>query len=264
MSESAERVAKTWRDHWKESDMRPDRSFRGRLLRRYIAATGGLSASRFILKVVQRHAGDLNGMTVLDAGAGTGLNSLALARRGARVTLLDVAPEALEMARSYFEEQGLAATTVEGSIFSMPFADATFDLVWNTGVIEHFEPEERRLAVREMLRVVKTGGLVLTINPNAAARIYRFAKRRAEERGTWDVGFELPIETLRGDIDPNLHELEEHAEGWFMQFHFLKYLLPKPLRLPFVAAHELAQNVVGETNRFPGYLLTSVIRKRAT
>ncbi len=263
MTDHADKVAKTWSDYWETSGMRPDLSLRGRLLRKYIVATGGMASSRYTLGILTRILGELRGKSVLDAGAGTGLNSLALASRGADVTLLDVAPQALAIARSYFEEQGLSARYVEGSIFALPFPDEAFDIVWNTGVIEHFEPAERRRAVHEMLRVMKRDGTMITINPNARARIYRFAKEWAERHGRWDVGFELPIDTLASDID-EAHSLEETDEGWLMELHFLKLFLPRALRVPYAAAHELVQNALPFLNRLPGYLKVSVIRRRRT
>lgn len=261
MSEHAERVARTWADYWETSRMQADRSLRGRILRRYVAAFGGLSSMRYTLGIVDRTLGDLRGKTVLDAGSGTGLNSLPLAARGARVTLLDVADKALDIARVYYEEQGIEAEFVRGSIFALPFPDATFDVVWNTGVIEHFEPAERRLAVGEMLRVMKPGGTMLTINPNAGGRIYRFAKEWAERHGRWDVGFELPIDTLAGDVDDS-YEVSESEEGWLMQLHFLKLFFPRLLRVPYAAAHEIVQTALPALNRFPGYLKVSVIRRK--
>jgi 2-polyprenyl-3-methyl-5-hydroxy-6-metoxy-1,4-benzoquinol methylase len=260
---SVEAVSRSWKNHWDESGMRPDLSLRGRLLRRYVT-TVGFSGGRYVMKILDRHIGGISGKRVLDAGAGTGLWSLPLARRGAEVTLLDIAPAALEIARAYYAEQDQSATFIEGSIFEMPFPDDEFDVVWNTGVIEHFEPEQRAAAVREMLRTARPDGIVITLNPSARAGIYNFAKRQAERRGTWNVGFELPIESLRDDVDLGAYELEEVREGWFMQLHFLKYLLPKPLRIPYAALHELAQTVLNPLNRFPGYLLTSVIRKKET
>lgn len=261
MSEHADAVAKTWTDYWKTSGMRPDMSLRGRALRRYLTLVGGMSSTRYTLGILKRVLGDVRGMTVLDAGSGTGLNSLALAALGARVTLLDIAPQALEIAKAYYDEQKLEAEYVEGSIFATPFPDGTFDVVWNTGVIEHFEPAERRLAVEEMLRVMKPGGTLITINPNASARIYRFAKEWAERHGRWDVGFELPIDTLAGDLDPREYSLEETDEGWLMELHFLKLFFPRPLRIPYAAAHEVVQNFLPFLNRLPGYLKVSVIRR---
>jgi ubiquinone/menaquinone biosynthesis C-methylase UbiE len=257
-----EGVSEQWSSHWETSAMRPDESLRGRLLRRYLGSRGGLAGTRYIVSIVRRHFGSFDGKRVLDAGAGTGLLSLELAKRGAHITLLDVAPEALAIARTHFEDRGQRAAFVEGSIFELPFPDASFDLVWNTGVVEHFHADERRRAIAEMLRVVKPEGVVVTINPSASGKIYRFAKKRAERRGTWDVGFETPIETLSGDIDSSQYSIEETREGWFMQLAFFKYLLPSRLRLPYAVTHELVQNVFNVTNRLPGYLLTSVIRHR--
>jgi SAM-dependent methyltransferase len=262
MDQHIKSVSEQWSSHWEKSAMRPDRSIRGRLLRRYLSSPGGLSGGRYIVGILRRHVGAFEGKSVLDAGAGTGLLSLELAKRGANVTLLDVAPEALAIAGRHFEDQGQTAAFVEGSILNLPFEDASFDLVWNTGVVEHFHSNERRQAIAEMLRVVKPTGVVVTINPSATGKIYRFAKQRAERRGTWDVGFEAPIETLSGEVDSSRYSLEEVREGWFMQLAFFKYLVPPRLRLPYAAAHELAQNVFNVTNRRPGYLLTSVIRHR--
>jgi 2-polyprenyl-3-methyl-5-hydroxy-6-metoxy-1,4-benzoquinol methylase len=261
MSKHADAVAKTWTDYWDTSGMRPDLSLRGRLLRRYIARAGGLSSTRYTLGILERILGDVRGKSVLDAGSGTGLNSLALAARGAHLTLLDIAPQALAIAKAYYDDQGLTADYVTGSIFSLPFPDETFDVVWNTGVIEHFEPAERRLAVGEMLRVMKRNGTMITVNPNASARVYRFAKEWAERHGRWDVGFELPIDTLAGDID-DAYAIEETDEGWLMEFHFLKFFFPRSLRIPYAAAHEVVQNFLGFLNRRPGYLKVSVIRRK--
>ncbi|WP_394823989.1 methyltransferase domain-containing protein [Pendulispora albinea] len=263
-SNSIDRVTTAWKEHWEKSDVRPDASWKGSLLRRYVARFGGFSSNRYILhNVLLKHLNDVRGKSVLDAGAGTGLNSLPLSLRGADVTLLDIAPRALEIASTYYAELGLTARCVPGSIFEMPFPDRSFDIVWNTGVIEHFEPVDRRRALHEMLRVMKPSGVLLTVNPNANARIYRFAKERAERSGTWDVGVEYPIAGLAPDVDHQKYELLEEEAGFLMQLHFLKYLLPKALRFPYVALHEGVQSLVNNLNRYPGYLRVSVIRQRA-
>ncbi|MHC4774002.1 MAG: class I SAM-dependent methyltransferase, partial [Planctomycetota bacterium] len=55
--------------------------------------------------------GPLAGTPVLDLGTGPGLVALALARRGARVTGVDIAPEQIDAARRSAAEQGLGAQT---------------------------------------------------------------------------------------------------------------------------------------------------------
>lgn len=52
----------------------------------------------------------------------------------------------------------------KGDACSVPFADDTFDYVFNSHLLEHLP--EPRLAIKEWLRVVKSGGHVCMIIPN--------------------------------------------------------------------------------------------------
>ena len=199
---------------------------------------------------------------MLEPGTGTGLIALALARRGARTTVLDVSEEALEIARATFARAGCETETVQGSVFELPFPHGTFDVVFNAGLLEHFQPDRRRAALAEMLRVLRPDGVCVTLNPNARARLYRRLKTAAERRGTWDVGVELPIATLADVLDLERYELREHSFGVFMQLHFLRYVLPRPLGLAASALSEVTELALGRLVRWPGYLLVSVIRPR--
>src|SRR5262249_57965930 len=46
----------------------------------------------------------------------------------------------------------------EGSVYELPFVDGSFDVAYAHQVLQHLR--ERGLALREMLRVVKPGGIV--------------------------------------------------------------------------------------------------------
>ncbi|WP_164976061.1 class I SAM-dependent methyltransferase [Oleiharenicola lentus] len=97
---------------------------------------------------------------VLDAGCGTGglIKSLRAANPGWRITGLDFMPLACELAR---ERTG--AEIVQGSITSLPFADATFDAVVSADVV--CQVEDHAQALREFARVVRPGGAVLVNVP---------------------------------------------------------------------------------------------------
>ena len=72
--------------------------------------------------------GDVAGKDVIELGCGTAYFSAWLARRGARVTGLDVTPAQLETARRCQRETGIEFPLVEASAEDVPLPDASFDL----------------------------------------------------------------------------------------------------------------------------------------
>jgi len=246
------RVAEVWDRFWADEPL--ERSILTKLARRGFIPAG----SRVVTDVAAATLRAVRGRRVLDAGCGTAIASLELAGRGADVVLLDVSPTAVARARHLARVLGRNVTVVEGSIFDLPFADGEFDLVWNTGVVEHFDLPDRRRAVSEMIRATRPGGAVLTVNPNRRSRVYRTMYSRAVSRGTWDVGYEAAFESLR-DAVPEGTALEEFAVGLLAQFHYVKYALPRPIRLPYLALHEALELVLGRLDRYPGGLLVSRI-----
>lgn len=93
-------------------------------------------------------------LDILDAGCGTGGNSAYLRSYG-RVTGIDFAAEALRFA---CERPGLRLA--RASVESLPFADASFDLVLSNDVLCHLGVMNDTLAVRELARVLRPGGVL--------------------------------------------------------------------------------------------------------
>ena len=257
-----EEVEAVWTRRWRTSALGRGRGVDARLAAAYSRFLRGGAGVRHIAGEIDRAAGGLAGKRVLDAGTGTGLVAVALARKGAHTTVLDVSEEALAIARSNFAAAGRETESVLGSVFELPFADGCFDVVTNTGLLEHFQLDRRREALAEMLRVLRPDGVCITFNPSADARLYRRLKVAAERRGTWDVGVELPIATLADVLDTDTYALEERTTGWFMQLHFVKYVVPRPLDLLASVAGELGETALGRLPLPGGYLLVSTIRRR--
>lgn len=71
---------------------------------------------------------------------------------------------------------------VVGDAFALPFAAATFDVVWGSGVLFRFRPLER--AAGEISRVLAPAGLYLGIEPNFAnpAVLLRFLLMKLGDR----------------------------------------------------------------------------------
>ena len=101
----------------------------------------------------------LEGMSVLDAGCGTGWFSAEAQRRGAVVVAIDMGVELLKQAA-----QKSSLSLVAADALALPFADNSFDICISTEVIEHTTNPEQ--AVYELGRVVKPGGIIVLTTPN--------------------------------------------------------------------------------------------------
>ena len=102
-----------------------------------------------------------SGMRLLDVGCGPGSITRGLAERVApgEVVGLDLSQETLEAARHDAAVRGLHNLRYEeGSVYRLRFPDASFDVAYAHQVFQHLR--EREAALREMLRVVRPGGLV--------------------------------------------------------------------------------------------------------
>ncbi len=108
---------------------------------------------------------------VLDLGCAGGFMAEALDDRGAAVTGIDPADDAIAAARAHAAAMGRAIRYDVGVGESLPYADAAFDAVVCVDVLEHVS--DLRTVLSEIARVLAPGGMFLydTINRNILARI---------------------------------------------------------------------------------------------
>lgn len=119
----------------------------------YIAARAGISGAR-----------------VLDVGCGGGLLAEALARRGAKVTAIDLAPAMIQTAQLHAAEAGLAIDyRVQDAAELAKQAPGAYDVVCCMEMLEHVADPAAFLGVLGTL--VRPGGAVFvsTLNRNAKA-----------------------------------------------------------------------------------------------
>jgi malonyl-CoA O-methyltransferase len=97
---------------------------------------------------------------VLDLGAGTGLAARAIKRRFRRaaVSAVDIAAPMLELARRH-SRFWRPIRCVQADAQSLPFEDASFDLVFSNLMLQWLAPPDAALA--EIRRVLRPGGLLL-------------------------------------------------------------------------------------------------------
>lgn len=119
------------------------------------------------IRLMRQHMALRPGMSVLDIGCGTGALLVELAAAGAVVTGIDTFEEAggidLEIVRARMRERGVTAEVRSGTAAALPFADNSFDIAVNIGMLEHIPPDVRRSVLPEMLRVVRPGGSLFLI-----------------------------------------------------------------------------------------------------
>jgi SAM-dependent methyltransferase len=116
-------------------------------------------ATLLIMSELLCEAVDLRpGQRVLDVATGSGNAALAAARRYGEVTGIDYVPSLLKRGRERAVAEGLQVDFREGDAESIPFPDASFDVVLSS-VGAMFAPDQEKAAA-ELLRVCRAGGKI--------------------------------------------------------------------------------------------------------
>jgi len=115
------------------------------------------------IDLVKRHLGDVRGRTVLKLDLWNEAVNTRLLQwmegEGARVFGIDLSAYTTGRAQRNFIGEARAGHFMQADIRSLPFVDASFDIVYTMGTIEHVR--EYELAIREVYRVLKPGGTAL-------------------------------------------------------------------------------------------------------
>jgi len=210
---------------------------------------------------------------VLSAGAGQDIICFNLQREfnnSLEIIILDISKDVLDWNKKLFEKYHLNAQFIKADIFKMPFRENSFDLVFNTGVLEHFEKKEQICMAKEILRVTKSTGYFITANPSDNGKIYKWGMKIAKEKRIWPFGREVSVKSLKflskeiSEID----SIEEYHKDFLTQLNFLFYInpvfrilaLPIKLfgRLTFVS--QIYDVSLGKI--FGTYLIISIMKKK--
>ena len=140
---------------------------------------------------------------MLDVGCGGGILAEAMARRGARVTGIDLSEKALRVAELHLHESSLSIHYQKASVEDYALAHAeTFDVVTCMELLEHVPDPASMVAA--CARLVRPGGQVFFSTINRNPKSYLFAVVGAEyilgllPKGTHDyMRFIKPSELAR-------------------------------------------------------------------
>ena len=152
----------------------------------------------------------LEGASVLDVGCGGGILTEAMARRGAKVTGIDMSDKALRVAELHLQESGLDVRYQKAEVEQLA---GEFDVVTCMELLEHV-PEPAGM-VAACARLVRPGGRAFFSTINRNPKSYLFAVVGAEyvlgllPKGTHDYQrFIKPSELSRWTRDAGLRSVE--------------------------------------------------------
>ncbi|MDO5597598.1 MAG: class I SAM-dependent methyltransferase [Acidaminococcus sp.] len=203
-----------------------DYGFLGRLGRTRVRP-GGRRATEWLLDHVPFTAET----RVLEVACGTGATSMDMARRyGCRIEAVDLDADALAVAAARARAAGLEnlITFRQANALALPFADQSFDVLINEGMLTVLPPAGKVQCVQEYLRVLKPGGFLLTQDIRRKHQDGQGAdhlltaegwQQLMEEQGLQD------IDTLRGELRLMSLDALVEDEGWQAAVHILQNAL---------------------------------------
>jgi len=127
------------------------------------------------------------GERILEAGCGSGRAITHLSSR-AHAVGLDISDQSLHRIRNATLNN--KPDLVKADVRQMPFRSESFGFIFNSGVIEHFDENDDKSTVEEMLRVIRSGGKMALAVPNSLCLWYQIGKWILRQIGKWNYGYE--------------------------------------------------------------------------
>ncbi|PSK40154.1 hypothetical protein B9Z65_8094 [Elsinoe australis] len=161
---------------------------------------------------------------LLDIGAGIGTITLSLARHlpEGHITATDLTPSILSSAQSLATTQSITNVTFETcSVLSLPYPDASFDIVHCSQLLGHIPVSQRVQATREMLRVCRPGGRVacreMLVTTFALSSSGSSAGETGEAGGDWFARWKGLIARQIREQGQGELETGKKLRGYFVQ-----------------------------------------------
>ncbi len=136
----------------------------------------------------------------LDLGCGQGWYFIEFSRLGYQMDGLDYSGQQVERARANLRlsgiERGEGETLVQGDAMALPYPDNSFDFAYSINALHHIlAPDGQRRALKEVVRVLKPGGVFVLHEMNTYNPIFRL---------------------YMGYVFPLIKKIDEGNEIWLM------------------------------------------------
>jgi ubiquinone/menaquinone biosynthesis C-methylase UbiE len=158
------------------------------------------------------------GEVVLDAGCGPG--TMAIAARGrvgesGTVYGIDAAPEMIQRAEKKAAGAGAVVVFQPALLESLPFPDATFDLVMTSFVLHHFPSDLLPRCLTEIRRVLKPAGRLVAFDFAGSGHRHGFFRRQEHPHDSFNLYAIAPALNAAGLI------VRERGETGFSRSVFI-------------------------------------------
>lgn len=163
--------------------------------------------SEELVRVVS--AGELPGSSVLEVGCGTGTNAVELARRGYRVTAVDLVELAIKKARDRAKRAGVTIDFRAGDVTAMNLP-GPYDCLFDSGVYHGIRTRDLHGFLRALAGASRPGTRWLSLagNPKEGEDIGPPTVREEEFRRELDPVFKiLRVREFRLDLGPTFRPL---------------------------------------------------------
>lgn len=195
------------------------------------------------------------GDKLCEVGCGSGQSAAYLQKYGRSVAALDFSEESVALVNAVNESLKLGMRVVcADATKPLPFAEKEFDYIYQCGLLEHFQGEERIALLKNWSRYTRH---MISMIPNAASVAYRTGKALMEKYNAWQYGLELPQYSLASEFEKagitNVREYTigaEHALMFLPAGHYLREALMQWI----IESKELGmEDLCGQ-----GYLLVTI------
>lgn len=148
---------------------------------------------------------------VIEVGCESGITSMLLKNAKERI-FLDYDSKIIEKVKIFCDQKNLYAKFVCEDMFNIKKVEKeSCNIVFNSGVIEHYTYSDRVKAIKEYAKILSPNGFIIIAYPNHYSFLYKFAyfSRRLFGGKFWPWPSEYTIKNLKSEIEEaNLKYIE--------------------------------------------------------
>lgn len=191
------------------------------------------------------------GDRILEIGCGSGQSSVTLAIEGRSITAMDYTSASIDTVNLLCKKMNTYVDTIcWDATKELPFEENEFEVVFQAGLLEHFNDKEQIAMLKNWKRVCKR---MVSMIPNANSILYRAGKEKMERDDNWPFGLETPRNSMYDVfLKSGITNIKEYTIG----MQNAKDFLPKDHYLR-VAVERMIEEGYDVNSWGQGYLLVT-------